>query len=106
MSALNDFLGVDKHGKTYEEFYISEKDKYYQETCKAFESEVKFAYSSCEYAYIASEQFIENCGIAKSVFKRLGLNKIHAYAMTVSKYNFKDFTEEIDLLIYENACNA
>lgn len=103
MTALNDFLGVDKNGKTWDEFYLEEKERYFRETCKAFESDMKYTYMSIEYAYIVAAQFIEDSYSAKSIFKRLGLKKVHAYAMTVSRFDMKDFIEEVDAILEENA---
>ena len=98
---------IDKYGKTRDEFYLEEKERYTEECYKAFESEVKYTYARAEYAYIAACQYREDSWSARSLFQRLGLQRIHAIAVSCStKYEMKDFIEELDSLIEDNASDA
>lgn len=97
---------IDRQGKTRDEFYLEEKERYTEECYKAFESQVKNIYSRAEYAYIAAGSYIDGSFISKLLFQRLGLQKIHAYAVSCRESHMQDFTDEIDAMIEENAGDA
>jgi hypothetical protein len=85
----------------YQEHVNCEKDEYEnrmlsfdKEAIEAFKKDIKCDdFSIDTYALCISYAFLDGCGHARNLFKKLGLRTIHAYAIHQS---LNDFIQEYD----------
>lgn len=88
------FYDYQEHMQYEKNEYENRMYDFEKEATDAFKTDMKCNdFNVDTYALCVSYAFLDGCGHAKNLFKRLGLRTIHAYAI---HQNLNDFIQEYD----------
>lgn len=79
----------------YRDYIMTEMQMYALEAEKKMEKELKNASDAHDYIIAIADSYSQDIVFAKNIFKKLGLNKLHAWAALA---NYEWFKEDFELL--------
>lgn len=94
---FQEYIDEQYHNQNkYRDFIMTEMQIYAFEAEKKMEKELKDASDAHDYIVAIADSFSQDIIFAKNIFKKLGLNKLHAWAALA---NYEWFKEDFEALM-------
>lgn len=94
---FREYIDEEYHNANkYRDFIMNEMQIYAIEAEKKMEKELKDASDAHDYIVAIADSFSQDIVFAKNIFKKLGLTKLHAWAVLM---NYEWFKEDYEAMI-------